>query len=264
VGDRLDVWQTGGAYESYIGRWSRFVADEFLHWLAIPPAGRWLDVGCGTGSLTQAVLQATSPSRITGVDLSNSFIGLARRQISDDRAQFIVGNAQALPVETGGFDAVVSGLALNFFPQPAQALAEIVRASKPGGLVAVYIWDYAGKMEMLSYFWSAAVALDPSAYDLDEGRRFPICQPSPLQEFFRNSGLKDVEVRPIDIITRFRNFDDYWSPFLGGQGPAPGYTMSLSEAGRAKLRENIRAGLPFALDGSISLEARAWAARGIK
>ncbi|MBF8283654.1 MAG: methyltransferase, partial [Anaerolineales bacterium] len=142
--------------------------------------------------------------------------------------------------------------------------AEMARAAKPESVVAAYVWDYAGKMQMMRHFWNAAAALDPAARDLDEGRRFPICQPEPLRELFQNAGLREVEVRPIDIAADFRDFDDYWSPFLGGQGPAPGYAMSLSDERRAALRERIRAGLPFALDGSIPLVARAWAVRGFR
>jgi hypothetical protein len=140
----------------------------------------------------------------------------------------------------------------------------MARAAKPKSVVAAYVWDYAGKMQMMRHFWNAAAALDPAARDLDEGRRFPICQPEPLRELFQNAGLREVEVRSIDIAADFRDFVDYWSPFLGGQGPAPGYAMSLSDERRAALRERIRAGLPFALDGSIPLVARAWAVRGFR
>ena len=136
----------------------------------------------------------------------------------------------------------MSGLALNFIPQPARAAAEMVRLVKPEGVVAAYVWDYAGKMQLMRHFWNAAAALDPLAYDLDEGRRFPLCQPDPLRELFQQAGLSGVEVRPIDIATDFRDFDDFWSPFLGGQGPAAGYAMSLSEEGRLALRERIRRG----------------------
>jgi len=115
----------------------------------------------------------------------------------------------------------------------------------------------------MRHFWNAAVALDPDTLDLDEGRRFPLCQPEPLRQLFQRSGLTSVDVRAIDIATDFQDFDDYWSPFLGGQGPAPGYAMALSDERRAALRERIRAGLPFALDGSIPLVARAWAVRGV-
>jgi hypothetical protein len=115
----------------------------------------------------------------------------------------------------------------------------------------------------MRHFWDVAAALDPAAAALDEGRRFPICQPEPLAALFSGAGLQDVTVRAVDVPTVFRNFDDFWSPFLGGQGPAPGYTMSLPEAARVELREQLRARLPNSPDGSIHLIARAWAVRGV-
>lgn len=261
---RAEAWASGGSYEPYVGRWSRLVAREFLTWLGLPAGSRWLDVGCGTGALSQTILQTASPGKVKGVDRSDGYIAFAQAQIQDERMEFEVGDAQALPVETGAYDAVVSGLVLNFVPQPEQAVAEMARAARPGGKMALYVWDYAGKMQFMRHFWNAAAALDPAAYPLDEGRRFPICQPEPLQSLFEMVGLKEVEVCPLDIPTDFRDFDDYWTPFLGGQGPAPGYAMSLSEESRAALRERIRAALPFALDGSIPLVARAWAVRGVR
>jgi SAM-dependent methyltransferase len=175
-----------------------------------------------------------------------------------------LGDARALPVADSEFDAVVSGLVLNFVPpadQP-QAAAELRRAGKSGGIVAAYVWDYAEGMQLQRYFWDAAVELDPAGQEIDESRRFPLCQPEPLAALFRDAGLADVEVRAIDISTHFRDFDDYWTPFLGGLGPAPSYTMSLSEDDRAALRDLIRSRLPIEADGSIHLIARAWAVRG--
>ena len=259
-----DVWASGEGYESYVGRWSRIIAGEFLMWLAVPPGSLWLDVGCGTGALTQTILQIAAPRTVLGIDAAEGYITFVRGKITDTRAVFQLGDAQALPVDSAAYDAVVSGLAINFVPHPDQAVAEMARAAKPGGLVAAYVWDYAGRMQLMRHFWNAVVALDPKSADLDEGRRFPLCNPDPLADLFHSAGLKSVEVRPIDIWTEFKDFDDYWSPFLGGQGPAPGYVTSLSEAGQAALRERIRAALPFALDGSLSLIARAWAVRGVR
>ena len=125
-----------------------------------------------------------------------------------------------------------------------------------------YVWDYAGEMQMMRRFWDAAVALNPAALDKDEGRRFPVCRPEPVTALYKNAGLANVEVRAIDAPTVFENFDDYWAPFLGGQAPAPGYCMSLSEDLRAALRDRVRSTLPFRDDGSVHLIARAWAVRG--
>jgi SAM-dependent methyltransferase len=260
--ERHDVWADGAAYERYVGRWSRLVAREFLAWLAIPARGRWLDVGCGTGVLSQAILASADPVAVRGVDQSPGYIAYARAQVVDERARFEVADARALPDQAGVYDAVVSGLVLNFVPEPALAVAEMARVARPGGGVAVYVWDYASEMQLMRHFWDAAAALEPAALELDEGRRFPICQPDALAGLLHGAGLRAIETRATDIPTVFPDFDDYWSPFLGGQGPAPGYAMSLPEERRAALRERIRAGLPIAADGSISLVARAWAARG--
>ena len=260
----LETWAGGAAYENYVGRWSRLVAARFLRWLRPAADDRWLDVGCGIGALSQAILRQAQPRRVHGVDASAAYLALAREQAQDERARFETGDARALPVADGAYDAVVSGLMLNFVPEPERAVAEMARAARPGGVVAAYVWDYAGKMQMVRYFWNAAVALDPAAAALDQGRRFPICQPGPLAALWQAAGLQAVETTAIEIDTHFASFDDYWLPFTGEQGSAPGYMKSLSEEHRSALREHLRAALPFALDGSLPLVARAWAVRGVK
>ncbi len=262
AGERTDTWAAGKLYEPYVGRWSRLVARDFLAWLEPPAQLDWLDVGCGTGALTEVILHQAQPRTVRGTDPSSGFVNHAKAHISDPRATFDVADAQLLPVESAQFDAAVAGLVLNFVPKPSLAVQEMARAVRPRGVVAAYVWDYAGKMELMRYFWDAAVALDRDAFELDEGRRFPICQPSALVELFTQAGLREVHAQAIDVPTRFHDFDDYWTPFLGGQAPAPGYAMSLSEERRGALRDRIRANLPVANDGSIQLIARAWAVRG--
>jgi len=259
-----NVWASGAAYEPYVGRWSRLVAREFVDWIAISPSARWLDVGCGTGALTETILRHASPMRVDGIDPSEGYLALARERISDPRVRFDVGDARRLSLDSERYDAVVSALVLNFIPDVAAGVAEMVRVARPGGVVAGYVWDYAGKMELMRYFWNAAVALRPGDLERDEGRRFPICKPGPLKDLFEGAGLKAVHVRSIDAPTSFRDFDDYWTPFLGGQFPAPDYAMSLSEKARAALRDRIHADLPIAADGSIQLIARAWAVCGTR
>jgi SAM-dependent methyltransferase len=259
----LDPWAIGSAYEPYVGRWSRLVARDILAWLAVPPGRRWLDAGCGTGALADTILTLASPADVTGIDSSAGFITYARARIQDPRARFEVGDLQSLPFAASTFDVAVSGLVLNFVPDQPRAVAELARVVRPGSIVAAYLWDYAGAMQFMRHFWDVAAALDPAAAALDEGRRFPICQPEPLAALFSGAGMQDVTVRAVDVPTVFRNFDDFWSPFLGGQGPAPGYTMSLPEAARVELREQLRARLPNSPDGSIHLIARAWAVRGV-
>ena len=257
---RKEVWAAGDLYEPYVGRWSRVVAKEFLGWLEVPRSARWLDVGCGTGALTQTILRDCAPRAVHGVDPSAGFLETAKQRTSG--ASFEVGDAQALPAKDAEFDAAVSGLVLNFVPNPERAAREMRRAVRPGGTVGAYVWDYAGKMELMRYFWDAAVELDPAARALDEGVRFPLCNETAFRKLFMEAGLRDVAVRAIDAATPFRDFDDYWTPFLGGQGPAPGYCMSLDEARRVALRDRLRSRLPVRPDGSIPLIGRAWAVKG--
>jgi SAM-dependent methyltransferase len=257
-----DVWAAGQAYEPYIGRWSRLVASRFVAWLAPLPGARCLDVGCGTGALTATILDALPRAYVCSLDASSAYVAFARSKIADQRATFGAADAQSLPVRSASVDLVISGLMLNFVPDPARALAEMSRVVRPGGTVAVYVWDYAGEMQLIRHFWDAAVELDARAASLDVGPRFPICKPGALEALFLGANLIQVESRAIDVPTTFRNFADYWDPFLGGQGPAPAYAMSLSDAHRMRLRDRLRSRLPTEADGSIALIARAWAVRG--
>ena len=265
AGGAEDRWDSGEAYETYVGRWSRLVAREFVRWLAVPPGSRWLDVGCGTGALVQTVLEHAAPSGVVGIDPSAAYIASAGARMDDDpRAHFEVGDARALRAAAASFDVVASGLVLNFVSRPQLAVAQMARVTRRGGTIAAYVWDYAEGMQLMRYFWDAAGALDPRAKELDESRRFWLAQPEPLSRLFLSAGLEDVEVHAIEVPTYFRDFDDYWSPFLGGQGPAPSYAMSLSEERRAVLRERIRASLPSDAEGGIPLSARAWALRSVR
>jgi trans-aconitate methyltransferase len=259
---QADPWESGHPYEFFMGRWSRPVAQKFLAWLAVAKDQRWLDVGCGTGVLSSPILNLADPQAVLAVDASEAFIAFAQQTQQHPRLRFEVGDARKLSAETDSFDVVVSGLALNFIPTPSVALAEMVRITRPGGLVASYVWDYADQMQMLRYFWAAALEIDAAAKGLDEGERFPLGQPAALEALFQQAGLKNIELRAIEVPTIFKDFDDYWSPFLGGQGPAPGYVMSLSHEQRTALADRLRAMLPVRSDGTIALMARAWAARG--
>ena len=253
-----DPWLAGHPYERYIGRWSRPVARELVGWLDVPPGSAWLDVGCGTGGLTETLVRVASPSAVVGVDPSPGFVRFARAHVAG--ASFAVADARSLPFGDGRFDAAVAGLVLNFVPDPLAAVLEMRRVARHR--LAAYVWDYAGEMQLLRRFWDAAVALDPDAVTKGEGVRFPLCDPAALADLLTGSGLRSVEVRAIDVTMVFRDFDDLWEPFLGGQGPAPGYVAGLHEHARVLLRERLRASLAQEPDGAIHLVARAWAVRG--
>ena len=258
------AWSSGDSYEPYVGRWSRLVAREFVAWLAAPPNGRWLDVGCGTGALTEAVLFGGQPFAVHGIDPSNGFLETAAKRLEDARVTFAVGDAMAINSPDGAFDVSASALVLNFLPDPAVALAEMVRVVRPGGIVGFYVWDYVGGMELMNYFWDAAVDADPTAALVAEGARFEAWQPAYIEELLTSAGLEGVTTDAVVIPTLFADFDDFWIPFLGGQGPAPTYLLSLDPEVREQIRALVMSRLPIALDGSIPLTARAWTGRGVR
>lgn len=256
------AWQRGGPYERYIGRWSRLVAREFLQWLGLPAGQRWIDVGCGTGALVAAVLAGSAPRAVLAMDQSEGFLGEARRTITDRRVLFALADATALPWREAWGEVAISGLVLNFVPDPQAMVAEMARVTRAGGMVAAYVWDYRGGMPMLRHFWDAAIALSRDAATLDQAERFPLCQPGPLEALWRGAGLHHVATHAVEIPMRFRDFDDYWLPFLGGQGPAPAYLATLGREEQETLRTLLSSRLPSEPDGSISLSARAWTVRG--
>lgn len=258
----VDGWDSGQAYERYVGRWSRPVAERFIEWLDVPLHATWADVGCGTGALASTILARCSPLLVVGVDAAPGFVEQARQRLADFRVRIDVGDAARLPWPDASFDAAVSGLVLNFVAEPAAMLNEMARVTRPGGVVALYVWDYADGMQMIRAFWDAAAAVHSGGAEFDEARRFPLCRPDALQALAAHCGLADVETRAIDVTTAFADFDDFWSPFLGGSGPAPSYLAGLPAATRDAIRERLRGQLRSRADGAIELTARAWAVCG--
>lgn len=256
------LWGSDDAYEKYMGRWSRRIAPLFLDWLAVPAHASWIDIGCGTGGLSSAVLAECRPGSVVGIDPSDAFLKAARARVTDSRFRCRQGSAEALPFENGEFSAAVSGLVLNFVADKNKAVAEMKRVVAPRGTVALYVWDYAGHMQIMRHFFDAASELDERAKDFDDGVRAPVCRPGPLAELFRQAGLADVAVQCLDIPAAFDNFEDYWTPFLGGTGSGPKYCSTLAPDAQARLREKLRSRLPTGPDGEILLAVRAWAVKG--
>ncbi len=259
------AWEDGESYELLMGRWSRLLAPRFVEWARLPANAEVLDVGCGTGALSQAVA-SRGAKKVVGVDRSQGYADHAFALVGSGYPQvaFEVGDAMELGFPDHSFDAVVSGLLLNFLPDASVVVQEMRRIVRPRGVVAAYVWDYAGRMELLRQFWDSAIALDPGAASLDEGARSPICDPGELARLFRGAGLEAVETANIDQPIVFRDFDDYWEPFLGGQGPSGGYAMGLGEEARERFREHLRAALPANRDGSVPMVLRAWTVRGLR
>ena len=257
-----ELFADANPYERFMGRWSRRLATQFIKFVAIGESDSILDVGCGSGSLALAIADAFPSARVTGVDPSAAFIQHLQTK-ADERLRFAVGDAQALQWGDATFDKTVSQLVLNFVADRDTAVREMSRVTRPGGVVAAAVWDYSDGMRMLRVFWDEAVAFDPPLAARDE-RHMPLCKRGELAALWRATGFEHVEDQPIVIDLSFSSFEDYWSPFLGGQGPAGGYVASLPEPRRsaleAKLRERL---LSSRKDGPFVLQARAWAVKGI-
>src|SRR5262245_7045377 len=258
-----EKWGAGASYEGFMGRWSRRLAQRFVSWLPVGPAAHSMDVGCGTGALSDAICAGARPASVVACDSAESFIEHARQHRVDPRITFVVAAVGHLPTRPSGFDSVTSALALNFFPEPEAAVEEMRRLTATDGLVSACVWDYGGRMELLRHFWDSAAAMDSDASDLDEGRRFPLCRPDALESLFRGGGLGDVVCESIEIPTRFSGFAEFWTPFLGGTGPAPSYVATLERDRREALAERLERSLPREADSAICLVARAWVVRGV-
>ncbi|PYE54162.1 class I SAM-dependent methyltransferase [Deinococcus yavapaiensis] len=254
------LWGAAEAYESYMGRWSRLIASHFLLWLDAEAHGRWVDLGCGTGALSRQVMQTCRPSSLLGLDLSEAFLQAAKHSVPE--AEFMLADATDTGLPNAEFDYAVSGLVLNFTRDPRATLREMVRLVRPGGRVALYVWDYAGHMQIMRSFFDVARAIDSGAAAFDDGINAPICRPGPLRRALEEAGAVDVEVTAVDIPAAFPDFDAYWSPFLGGTGSAPKYVAGLSDDVRNRIRDAVQAALPTGPDGEILLAVRAWAVKG--
>jgi SAM-dependent methyltransferase len=248
-------------YELLMGRFSRRLARAFLDFTGSAPGERILDVGCGTGSMTGALAEPETHKAIVGIDVSEPYVAFARARTKDPRITFDVGDVVSLPYPTGHFDRALSQLVLMFLPDPHPAIAEMRRVVRPGGLVAACVWDSYGGQPHLRMLWDTA-----SALGLERSRSLfrPLSSAGELEAAWRRAGLTDVTGGTITTWLEYANFDDYWSPFLSGDGPAGQMVMSLTPRQRETLRSQVRhvflSGRP---DGARSFIAAAWICKGI-
>jgi SAM-dependent methyltransferase len=263
IGTHDGMFSAGDAYERFMGGWSRALAPLFVTFAGVRDGAAILDVGSGTGALAAAVRAVAPSSHVIGIDPAAAYIAFAQARHPGDSVRFEVGDARQLRFPDGSFDRTLSLLVLTFIPDPAKALDEMIRVTRPGGTVAAAVWDYGDGMKMLRVFWDEAIAHNP-ALDARDERHMPLCRKGELAALWRDRGLEDVSEDSLTIQTRFASFDDYWSRFLEKQGPAGAYVASLAAGERDQLRLRLRTRLcGEGPDRPILLAARAWAVRGV-
>ncbi len=252
------------AYERLMGRWSPLLAQQLIAFAGLAPGARILDLGCGTGSLALTLVAVAAPREVVGVDIAPPYVAHAAARSRDERLHFLEGDGLALDFPDHAFDASLSLLALNFMADPARALAEMRRVTRPGGIVAAAVWDFAGGLTYQRIFWDTAAALDPAA-DAARAKHFssPLTSADELERAFHDAGLVAVAGATLTIRQRYADFADYWQPIATAQGPVGDYVKALPSERRAALAAALerayRCGQP---DGPRSMAASAWAAKG--
>jgi SAM-dependent methyltransferase len=255
------MWNDAVGYEAYVGHWSRAIAPRFVDWLALPSGLRWLDVACGTGALTSAILACCDPDEVVGVDASSHYLESAQESCRDPRVQFVVGDANFLSFPLSSFGVSVSGLALNFIAFD-RGLAEQYRVVRPGGTIAAYVWDYSGEYEFARRFWDSALSIDPRAAAYDPGRKAKICHEQDLRQALLAAGCTGVETSVIDDSGEFPSREAYWHAFDGRQGSTSEYLSLLTDRQRLNLKDALLSTMNA--EGPVKLKIRALAVKGFR
>lgn len=247
------------AYDRHVGRYCRELARALIAAAGVERGRRALDVGCGPGALTTELVALLGPDNVAAIDPSASFVDACRRRLPGVAVG--ASSAEALLFEDAVFDHALAQLVVNFMTDPVAGVLEMRRVTRRGGTVSAAVWDYAGEMTLLRRFWDAAVALDPSATDLDEGRCMPFCTPEELGGLWAACGLADVDVSEVVVAAGYDDFEDLWQPLELGIGPSGAYAASLSPEPRAGLKEELRRRLDVGGE-PFRLKARAWVVTG--
>ena len=254
----------GAAYELFLGRWTKVLAPLILDFAEFSSDGPLLDVGTGTGSMALAMAGRWPGRQIVAIDIAQPYIAYAQSKIETASIGFEVGDASSLRFDSNTFSGATAQLVLNFVPNPSAALSEMKRVIRPGGVVVAAVWDFRGGLVYQRLLWDTAAGIDPQAA-IARDRLFSgaLALPDGLSQLFGAAGLADVQRDSITFRMNYSNFDDYWHPLLGGQGPFGTYIATLTVEMRHKIEEAVRrAYCSGAPDGERSLTATAWAVRG--
>lgn len=253
------------AYDPFMGRWSAGLTSAFLRFADLRDGQHILDVGCGTGSLSRAVVSFGPTTKVTALDPAPEYVAFARQVVPNGRAQFEIGTAEALPFPDRSFDSALALLVLQEFADPRLAICEMTRVTRAGGIVAACQWDFAHGLPMFSLLWQAAEAVAPEA--VAEHRKNQLHSPrsslAELDTLWQRCGLSHVTTETLGLSMHYSSFEDYWEPFLGGATPTSAFAASLNALSGGDLARVLREKLPAVQsDGSFVLPARAWAIKG--
>lgn len=240
------------AYGEFMGRYSEPLATEFVDLVGPSPGQRALDVGCGPGALTSVLAGRLGAGSVTAIDPSASFVAAARHRLPDVAVR--QATAEQLPFPDDSFDLTMAQLVVHFMTEPTVGIGEMARATRPGGVVAACVWDYAGAHGPLSTFWQAAHDLDPNVRDESD---LPGVRDGHLVELFERAGLTSVRQATLTVRASFADLEGWWQPFTLGVGPAGAYVQNLDPGRRERLRNRCSELLPA---GPFDLHATAWAA----
>jgi len=245
-------------YDRFMGRYATGLAPKLVDAAGVRAGLRVLDVGCGPGALAVELAERVGEDNVAAIDPAPHFVAACRARIPG--ADVREGVAESLPWDDGTFDAAMCSLVVAWMSDADRGIAEMARVTKPGGTVAAAMWDIpGGGLQLVSHFWRAAREIDPSLAAADEPPR-PGVSEGDLVERFGRAGLQGVTGGTVETSVDYADFDDYWEPFTGSGGPSTGaFYDSLDDAGKATLRDTVRASLP---EGPFTLPARAWLALG--
>jgi ubiquinone/menaquinone biosynthesis C-methylase UbiE len=255
----------GAAYERFIGRWSRRVADRIAETVVFDGAGALLDVGCGSGSLAAAFAARHPKRQIVGIDVATPYLDFARAREDLKAVEFLQQDAQEIAFPDDSFDGAGALIALNFMSDPLKAAREMARVVRPGGTLVAAAWDFRGGLVYQRLLWDTAAAIDPvAAQTRDKIFSNPLALPDGIANLWRSAGLEDVDRQSVTVRMDFANWDDYWQPLLGGQGPVGGYVAALERDVQERVRSAVRAAfLSGDVDGPRSLTATSWVVTGL-
>jgi SAM-dependent methyltransferase len=240
------------SYHRFMGRFAEPLADLFVDWVGIPPTHQVLDVGCGTGTLSDRLVKRVGLSRVCAVDPSKPFVAAAKERLPGLRVE--EGVAELLPYPGHTFDVALAQLVVHFMTDPGAGIGEMARVTRPGGRVAACVWD--GGRGPLGPFWAAAHEIDAGVRDEAD---LPGAREGSLPRLFSTAGLVDVRSGALTVRLRCASFEEWWEPFTLGVGPAGDYVARLAPPVRERLRSRCAARFP---SGPFEARGVAWTAVG--